>query len=128
MFTRGCGIPAPAGDGGHSATVTTEDIEEALSDQTAAIMLYLGIRAQPTITEVAPIARAAGVPLIIDAAAEMPPRANFTEPLRQGADLIIFSGGKGLLGPQSTGLILGRQSLIEACRLTATPLPPSVAR
>ena len=43
------------------------------------------------------------------------------EPLAQGADLIIFSGGKGIRGPQATGLVLGRQGLIEACRLNASP-------
>ncbi len=113
--------------GGHLVQVgtpqkmTVADIEQALSDKTAAIMLYLDIWPQPSIAEVAPLARRAGVPLIVDAAAEMPPRRNFTEPLRQGADLVIFSGGKGILGPQATGLIVGRKDLIEACRLNGNP-------
>jgi uncharacterized pyridoxal phosphate-dependent enzyme len=101
--------------------MTLDDIEGGLSDKTAAIMLYLDIRHQPSIRDVAPIAQRAGVPIIVDAAAEMPPRRNLTQPLADGADLIIFSGGKGLRGPQATGLILGRSALIEACRLNASP-------
>ncbi|HHX42429.1 MAG TPA: aminotransferase class V-fold PLP-dependent enzyme [Chloroflexi bacterium] len=101
--------------------MTLEDIEGGLSDKTAAIMLYLDIHRQPSIREVAPIARRAGVPIIVDAAAELPPRSNFCQPLADGADLVVFSGGKGIRGPQATGLILGRSDLIEACRLNASP-------
>lgn len=101
--------------------MTLDDIEGGLSDKTAAIMLYLDIHRQPPIREVAPIARRAGVPIIVDAAAELPPRSNLTQPLADGADLIVFSGGKGIRGPQATGLILGRRDLIEACRLNASP-------
>ncbi len=101
--------------------MTVADIESGLSQNTAAIMLYLGTRSQATIAEVAPLARRAGVPIIVDGAAELPPRKNLTEPLAQGADLVIFSGGKGIFGPQATGLILGRKDLIEACRLNANP-------
>jgi uncharacterized pyridoxal phosphate-dependent enzyme len=101
--------------------MTVAEIEQAVSDRTAAIMLYLDIRPQPSIAEVSPIARRAGVPLIVDAAAELPPRRNLTEPLKQGADLVVFSGGKGVLGPQGTGLVVGRKGLIEACRLNGNP-------
>lgn len=101
--------------------MTLDDIAGGLSDKTAAIMLYLDIHCQPPIREVAPIARRAGVPIIVDAAAELPPRSNFCQPLADGADLVVFSGGKGIRGPQATGLILGRGDLIEACRLNANP-------
>jgi len=106
---------------GAQEQMTLADIEAGLSDKTAAIMLYLGIRRQPSISEVAPLARRAGVPIIVDAAAELPPRRNLTEPLAQGADLIIFSGGKGIRGPQGTGLVLGKKELIDACRLNGNP-------
>jgi uncharacterized pyridoxal phosphate-dependent enzyme len=97
------------------------DIAAALSEKTTAIQLYLGDQGQPSIAAVAPLARQAGVSIIVDAAAELPPRKNFTEPLAQGADLVIFSGGKGLFGPQGTGLILGATPLVEACRLNCNP-------
>jgi seryl-tRNA(Sec) selenium transferase len=67
-------------------------------------------------------ARARGVPVLVDAAAQIPPIASlwhFTRDL--GADAAIFSGGKGLRGPQSSGLVLGRRSLIEACARNGPP-------
>ena len=106
---------------GTTQETTVSHIEGGLSDKTVAIQLYLGGRGQPTVAEVAPIARRADVRIIVDAAAELPPRSNFTEPLEQGADLVVFSGGKGIFGPQATGLILGRNELVEACRLNSNP-------
>ena len=106
---------------GTAGRMSVEDIEGGISERTVAIQLYLGRRDQPEIAEVAPIARQAGVKIIVDAAAELPARRNFTEPLEQGADLIIFSGGKGIFGPQATGLILGSEPLIDACRLNGNP-------
>ena len=106
---------------GTAQETTVSQIESAITDRTVAIQLYLGIRPQPTVAEVAPIARQAGVRIIVDAAAELPPRSNFTEPLEQGADLVVFSGGKGIFGPQATGLILGKKELVEACLLNSNP-------
>jgi seryl-tRNA(Sec) selenium transferase len=73
------------------------------------------------LTQTAEIAHRAGVPLIVDAAAEVPPVEHLTRFLEEGADLVTFSGGKAICGPQATGLILGRQDLIEACRLNDGP-------
>lgn len=70
---------------------------------------------------VAEIAHEAGVPVIVDAAAEVPPPANLTRFLQEGADLVSFSGGKAIRGPQASGFILGRADLVEACRLNNTP-------
>ena len=108
---------------GTTREMTVSQIEGGLTDKTVAIQLYLamGGRGQPTVAEVAPISRQAEVRIIVDAAAELPPRSNFTEPLEQGADLVVFSGGKGILGPQATGLILGRNELVEACLLNSNP-------
>ena len=71
--------------------------------------------------QVVEMAHKAGLPVIVDAAAEVPPVGNLRRFLDEGADLVAFSGGKAMRGPQSSGLILGRASLIEACRLNDSP-------
>ena len=67
------------------------------------------------------IAKRNGIPLIVDAAAQIPPVSNLWYFTELGADLAIFSGGKGLRGPQSSGLIVGRKDLIEACAFNTCP-------
>jgi L-seryl-tRNA(Ser) seleniumtransferase len=61
------------------------------------------------------------VPVVIDGAAQLPPASNLWYFTELGADLAIFSGGKDLRGPQSSGLVLGRKDLIEACRMHGNP-------
>jgi len=106
---------------------TEADLEAAICERTAAIMWFAGTvfvddaLALPAIIR---IAKAHGVPVIVDAADQVPPVANlwkFTKDM--GADLVIFSGGKGLRGPQSSGLILGRADLVRACRANSGPYP-----
>ncbi|MHB0874744.1 MAG: aminotransferase class V-fold PLP-dependent enzyme [Anaerolineae bacterium] len=67
------------------------------------------------------LAHAAGVPVIVDAAAEVPPLLNLARFVNEGADGVTFSGGKAIRGPQSSGLILGKAALIEACRANDSP-------
>ena len=71
--------------------------------------------------QVAEIAHRHDVPVIVDAAAEVPPVENLWRFVKEGADLVAFSGGKAIRGPQSTGFVLGREDLIEACRLNDNP-------
>ncbi len=71
--------------------------------------------------ELIEIGKKAGVPVLIDAASDLPPKSNLTRYLDGGADLVVFSGGKGIMGPQSTGILAGRPDLIEAARLQASP-------
>jgi uncharacterized pyridoxal phosphate-dependent enzyme len=104
---------------------TVQDLRDACTEQTACILWFAGSHftagALP-LSEVVPIAREKGIPVLVDAAAQIPPLANlwrFTAEL--GADAAIFSGGKGLRGPQSTGLVLGRQAIIEGCRANGNP-------
>ena len=66
----------------------------------------------PSLKDVASVAHDAGLPLIVDAAAQIPPVANLWAITSAGATVAIFSGGKSLAGPQSTGLLLGREHLI----------------
>ncbi len=62
-----------------------------------------------------------GVPTFNDAAADVPPKGRLSEYVRMGFDLVTFSGGKGLLGPQSSGLLLGRRDLVMAARRCGSP-------
>lgn len=73
------------------------------------------------LAQVARIAHDAGVPVIVDAAAEVPPLENLSRFVNEGADLVTFSGGKAIGGPQASGFVVGRPELIEACRLNDCP-------
>jgi L-seryl-tRNA(Ser) seleniumtransferase len=104
---------------------TEESLTAAITERTAAILWFAGAHwakdALP-IEQVIAIGRHHGVVVIVDAAAQVPAIGNlwyFTRDL--GADLAIFSGGKGLRGPQSSGLVLGRADLIEAVALNGSP-------
>jgi L-seryl-tRNA(Ser) seleniumtransferase len=112
---------------GTSTETMPEDISQALSEKTAAVFVAPRGEGPPgllPIPELVRIAHASGVPVIVDAAAQIPPPSNlWTFTTDWGADCAIFSGGKGLCGPQSTGLILGTRKMIEACAFHASPKP-----
>jgi L-seryl-tRNA(Ser) seleniumtransferase len=61
------------------------------------------------------------IPTFNDAAADLPPKSHLSDYCRMGFDLVAFSGGKGLLGPQCSGLLLGRKDLVDAARINASP-------
>ena len=67
------------------------------------------------------IAHAHGLPVLVDAAAQLPPVENLWRFTQRGADVVVFSGGKDLHGPQASGLILGRKEIIETCRVHGNP-------
>jgi L-seryl-tRNA(Ser) seleniumtransferase len=67
------------------------------------------------------LAHAQDVPVIVDAAAEIPPVEMLWKYTQLGADLTVFSGGKDIRGPQSTGLVVGRKDLIRACAFHSCP-------
>jgi L-seryl-tRNA(Ser) seleniumtransferase len=97
----------------------------ALGERTAAVLWFAGsffaAGALP-LADAVRIAHARGVPVVVDAADQIPPVANlwrFTRDL--GADLAVFSGGKGLRGPQASGLIVGRADLVRGCRANGGP-------
>ena len=110
-------------------------VEAAINEQTAAIVHFVAYSPAGAIPiqEVIDIGHKHGVPVIVDAAAEFPPFSNLRRWADMGADLTIFSGGKGIRGPQSSGLILGRKDLIEACAMNSSPnhgvgRPPKVGK
>ena len=99
------------------------ELEAAIGENTAAIAYIFGPpqRGAIPLSRAAEIAHARGVPVVVDAAAMLPPQENLTKYLRQGADMVSFSGGKGVQGPQSTGILAGRKDLMEAAYLNAAP-------
>lgn len=100
------------------------ELEDAFTDRTAAVSYlfspFLSQRAIP-LEQVCEIAHARDVPVIVDAASFLPPRANLRRFIAEGADMVVFSGGKGVRGPQSTGILCGRADLIEAASANASP-------
>jgi L-seryl-tRNA(Ser) seleniumtransferase len=101
------------------------ELEEAITERTAAIAYLISPFTSPPgvlpLDQVLAIAHRRGVPVIVDAASMLPPRENLTKFLRLGADLVSFSGGKGIRGPQSTGILAGRRDLVRAAALNASP-------
>lgn len=75
-----------------------------------------------SIDRIVHIAHARGVPVLVDAAFSIPPKANFRYFTRDlGVDAIIASGGKAIRGPQTTGLVIGKRSIIEGCAAHGNP-------
>ena len=93
------------------------EIEAAISPQTAAVFYVAGGNAQPALAEVARVAHKAGVPVLVDAAGQLPPASNLKRFLAEGADLAAFSGGKAIGGPQGSGILAGKRDLIMAALL-----------
>ncbi len=105
--------------------LTLEEVESAINENTA--MIYTTDLGEQLAKEIA-IAKAAKVPLLLDDAAGIPPIDNLKLYARMGADLYTFSGGKGLLGPQCSGLLLGRKDLIDAALANTNPWEGAVCR
>lgn len=99
-------------------------LEGAISERTAAVAYlcspFASDRVMP-LDRVCEIAHAHDLPVIVDAASMLPPRDNLYRYLRAGADMVVYSGGKGIRGPQGSGILVGRADLIEAATLQASP-------
>lgn len=109
---------------------TAEELERAISPKTA--MLFFVNFADPAgqvkREEFIAIGKKHNIPTLLDAAADVPPAENLSKYNKMGFDLVTFSGGKGLRGPQSAGLLLGRKDLIAAARLNTSPFGDTIAR
>lgn len=103
---------------------TADEIRAAIGPRTAALGMVLSHNSEGhklELEEMIAIAHKAGLPLILDAAAEIPPASNLKKFVKMGADLVAFSGGKNLRGPQCAGLLLGRKDLVEAAYANSAP-------
>jgi uncharacterized pyridoxal phosphate-dependent enzyme len=102
---------------------TREDLERAVSDKTAMMLFYNNNNKVGKIQdeEFVALGKKHNVPTMNDCAADVPPVENLWKFTKMGFDLVTFSGGKGIRGPQSAGMLLGRKDLVAAARLHAPP-------
>ena len=113
-------------------SASVSELEQALDDDEVAAVFYtfawFCAGEMLPLREAAQIAQRVAVPVIVDAAGQVPPVENLARFVEEGADLVVFSGGKSIRGPQSSGIILGRKDLIEACAMNASPNVESIGR
>ncbi len=110
---------------GHSYETQLWELDDAINERTAAVLFCAGAHLERNTLPLAYVverAHARGIPVIVDAAAQVPPVSNlwhFTRDL--GADVAIFSGGKNISGPQNSGLCVGTEPFIRAMRACGPP-------
>jgi L-seryl-tRNA(Ser) seleniumtransferase len=108
---------------------TLADYERAFTDRTAMTHFFNAAEAGAVSREDwIRVAHSHQVPCLDDAAADVPPIANLWNYTRMGFDLVAFSGGKGMRGPQNAGLLLGRKDLIAAAMANAMPISATIGR
>jgi len=108
---------------------TLDDCEKAFTDRTVMTHFFNAAEEGKISREDwVRVAHAHGVPAMNDAAADVPPISNLWNYTQMGFDLVIFSGGKGLRGPQNAGLLLGKKELIEAAAINNSPNDEAVGR
>ena len=109
---------------------TAEELENAINEKTA-MLWFLNAntdRGDIKWEEFVSLGKKHNVPTFIDCAADVPPVDNLFKFTRIGFDMVAFSGGKGLRGPQSAGLLLGKKEYIEAARLHTPPRGETIGR
>jgi uncharacterized pyridoxal phosphate-dependent enzyme len=119
---RNCGIR-------YVEVETMEDYEKAFTDKTVMCHFFNAAEGGKISREDwIRVAHKHGVPCFNDAAADVPPISNLWNYTQMGFDLVTFSGGKGLRGPQCSGLLLGRKDLIDAAKQNNSPFSNTVGR
>ena len=108
--------------GKNPAEFTQEEIEAVITEKTAALgyIFYTPTGEEPLKRLIA-VGKKHGIPVIVDAAAELPPVENLRRLIAWGADLVAFSGGKDIMGPNDTGILCGREDLVESAFTQACP-------
>jgi L-seryl-tRNA(Ser) seleniumtransferase len=107
---------------------TLEDYEKAFTERTVMAHFFNAGDGEISREDWVRVARRHDVPSLNDAAADVPPVSNLWKYTEMGFDLVTFCGGKGLRGPQCSGLLLGRKDLIEAARQNNSPNSNTVGR
>jgi L-seryl-tRNA(Ser) seleniumtransferase len=107
-----------------------EDLDRVVSGRTAMMLFYNNNNGEGQIRdeEFVQLGRKHGIPTLNDAAADVPPVENLWKYTAMGFDMVAFSGGKGIRGPQSAGLLLGTKPLIAAARQNASPNGNAIGR
>jgi uncharacterized pyridoxal phosphate-dependent enzyme len=105
-----------------------DDYQRAFTDRTVMAHFFNAGEGQISREDWVRVAHQHGVPCFNDAAADVPPISNLWNYTHMGFDLVTFSGGKGLRGPQCTGLLLGRKDLIDAARQNNSPNSNTIGR
>jgi L-seryl-tRNA(Ser) seleniumtransferase len=106
------------------------ELQSAISGQTAAAVYFAYAEkeiASIPLEEFIKVSHEKNIPVIVEAASELPPRENLTRFINMGADVAIFSGGKDLRGPQASGLVIGNSEIIKSAALNNCP-NPSIGR
>ena len=109
---------------------TVKQLENAISNKTC-MLWFLNAhtdRGEIKWEEFISLGKKYKIPTFIDCAADVPPVENLFRFTKMGFDLVAFSGGKGLRGPQSAGLLLGKREYIEAARMHTPPRGETIAR
>lgn len=109
---------------------TADELEKAVGKNTAMMLFFndMDLTGKINAEQFVALGKKHSVPTFNDAAADVPPTEHLAKYTKMGFDLVTFSGGKGLRGPQSAGLLLGRKDLIEAARLNCSPNSDSIGR
>jgi uncharacterized pyridoxal phosphate-dependent enzyme len=111
--------------------IETEDqLRRAVNPRTAALHFtnFANAQGQIKVDQWVKLAKELRLPTLIDAAADTPPVSNLWEYANMGYDLITFSGGKAIRGPQCAGLLLGRQDLVRHAMLNSSPYEDTINR
>jgi len=107
-----------------------DDVRRAVSDKTALMFFvnFMNPNSEIKVDEWAKLGKQHNVSTFNDAAADTPPVSHLTDYNNMGYDLVAFSGGKALRGPQCSGLLLGRKDLVRAARFNSAPFSPTIGR
>jgi L-seryl-tRNA(Ser) seleniumtransferase len=106
-------------EAGTANGVTAQDVERLIGPRTAAVLCVESflLRHAAPLEDIIAVAHKHGLPFLLDASITLPPAGNLTRFIAMGADLVAYSGGKGLRGPQSSGFICGREDLVRAAEM-----------